>query len=69
MKKKFKFTFWLVIVAVTLFFIASLVAMCASEDTIVHNYCIAVMVYDLVFATPLWMWGMFAIQYEDGIYR
>lgn len=67
--KKLKFSTWLVIVSVALFIIAGLVAMCVSEDTLVHNYCIAIMVYDLVFATPLWFWFMFAIQYDGGIYR
>lgn len=69
MKKKLKFATWLLIVSVALFFIASIVAMCTAEDTTVHGYCIAVMACDLVFATPLWIWGMFAIQYQDGIYR
>lgn len=67
--KKLKFATWLVIISVALFIIASLVAMCVSEDTLVHNYCIAIMACDLVFAFPLWFWFMIASQYEDGIYR
>ena len=69
MKKKLKFSTWLVIITVVMFFIASIMAMCTSENTAVHDYCIAVMTFDLVLSTPLWIWGMFAIQYENGIYR
>lgn len=67
--KKLKFATWLVIITVALFLIAGFVAMCTAEDTAVHEYCIAVMACDLVFATPLWIWGMFAIQYDGEIYR
>lgn len=67
--KKLKFATWLVIVSVALFLIAAVVAMCTAEDTVIHGYCIAIMACDLVFATPLWMWGMFASQYEGGLYR
>lgn len=67
--KKLKFATWLLIVSVALFFIASIVAMCTSEDAAIHGYCIAVMTCVLVFATPLWMWGMFATEYPDEFYR
>lgn len=67
--KKLKFATWLLIISVALFIVASLVAMCTAEATVVHGYCIAVMTCDLVFATPLWIWGMFAMQYPDELYR
>ena len=67
--KKLKISTWLVIISLVVFLIASIIAMCTAEDTVMHNYCIAVMAYELVFATPLWVWCMFAMQYPDGIYR
>lgn len=69
MKKKLKFTAWVAIISMALFFVASIVSMCTAEDTVVHEYCIMIMALDLVFTTPFWMWFMFAIDYPNEIYR
>lgn len=69
MKKKLKFTAWVAIISMALFFVASIVAMCTAEDTMVHEYCIMIMALDLVFTTPFWMWFMFAIDDPNEIYR
>lgn len=67
--KKLRFSTWLVIISAALFLIAGFVATCVSENTQVYNYCIAVMACDLVFATPLWIWFMFASESRNNIYR